>query len=81
MKRQSLKTLLAVFILLAMTVTVTAQKIQYSRNYDKTGINVFEPLKSDSGKYEGFKIRIGGSFTQNYQSIKSENKANYVATS
>lgn len=81
MKRQSLKTVLAVFILLAMAVTVTAQKIQYSRNYDKTGINVFEPLKSDSGKYEGFKVRIGGSFTQNYQSIKSTNKANYVATS
>lgn len=81
MKRQTVKTVLAIFILLGMAVTVTAQKIQYSRNYDKTGINVFEPKKSDSGKYEGFKIRIGGSFTQDYQSIKSENKANYVPTS
>lgn len=81
MKRQSLKTVLAIFILFAMAATVTAQKIQYSRTYDKKGINVFEPSKKDSVAYEGFKIRIGGSFTQDYQSIKSTNKANYVATS
>lgn len=81
MKRQSLKTVLAVFILTAMAVTVSAQKIQYSRYYDKRGINVFEPSKKDTVAYEGFKIRIGGSFTQDYQSIKSTNKANYVATS
>lgn len=80
MKRPSFKTVLAVFILTAMAVTVSAQKIQYSRYYDKRGINVFEPSKKDTVAYEGFKIRIGGSFTQDYQSIKSTNKANYVVT-
>jgi hypothetical protein len=80
MKRQSLKTVLAIFMLLALAITVTAQKIQYSRTYDKKGINVFEPNKKDTVGYDGFKIRIGGSFTQDYQSIKSTNKANYVAT-
>jgi hypothetical protein len=81
MKLQSFKTVLAVFILISMAATVTAQKIQYSRTYDKKGINVFEPSKKDTVVYDGFKIRVGGSFTQNYQSIKSTNKANYVATS
>lgn len=80
MKRKSLKTVIAAILLIAMALTVSAQKIQYSRNYDKRGINVFEPSKLDSVKYDGFKIRIGGSFTQDYQSIKSTNKANYVAT-
>jgi hypothetical protein len=81
MKRKSLTTVAAAFVLMAMALTVSAQKIQYSRYYDKRGINVFEPSKKDSVKYEGFKLRIGGSFTQDYQSIKSTNKANYVAVS
>jgi hypothetical protein len=81
MKHKSFQTVLAVLLLLVMAATVTAQKIQYSRSYDKRGINVFEPSKKDSVVYEGFKIRIGGSFTQDYQSIKSTNKANYVPTS
>jgi hypothetical protein len=81
MKRKSLTTVAAAFVLMAMALSVSAQKIQYSRFYDKRGINVFEPSKKDSVKYDGFKLRIGGSFTQDYQSIKSTNKANYVATS
>ncbi|MBS4065471.1 MAG: hypothetical protein KGZ74_12970 [Chitinophagaceae bacterium] len=81
MKRKSLTTVVAAFVLMAMALSVSAQKIQYSRYYDKRGINVFEPSKKDSVKYDGFKLRIGGSFTQDYQSIKSTNKANYVATS
>ncbi|MBX9782153.1 MAG: hypothetical protein K2X48_02565 [Chitinophagaceae bacterium] len=81
MKHNLFKTVLTALILLGLAVTATAQKIQYSRTYDQKGINVFEPSKKDTVAYEGFKIRIGGSFTQNYQSFKSTNKANYVATS
>jgi hypothetical protein len=81
MKHRTFTTVFAAILLLAMALTVSAQKIQYSRSYDKRGINVFEPSKKDTVVYEGFKIRIGGSFTQDYQSIKSTNKANYVPTS
>jgi hypothetical protein len=81
MKLQLFKTVLSAFILLVMATTVHAQKIQYSRSFDQKGINVFEPSKEDSIGYDGFKLRIGGAFTQDYQSIKSTNKANYVATS
>jgi hypothetical protein len=55
--------------------------IQYYRGWNKDAINVFEPSKTDSVPYTGFKIRIGGSFTQDFQNYKSTNKANYVATS
>jgi len=68
-------------LIATMFVTSISAQIQYSRAYDKTGINVFEPSKIDTVEYTGFKIRIGGSFTQDFQSLKSENKANYVATS
>ena len=48
--------------------------IQYFRPWDKNGINVFEPGKSgEQPKYEGLSVRIGGSFTQDYQSLTHEN--------
>jgi hypothetical protein len=68
-------------LIVTMFVTSLSAQIQYTRSYDKTGINVFEPSKMDQNVYDGFKIRIGGSFTQDFQSFKVENKANYVATS
>jgi len=56
--------------------------IQYHRAWDKDGINVFEPSKkAEQPEYTGFKIRIGGSFTQDFQSLKHSNKPTYVATS
>ncbi len=48
--------------------------IQYFRAWDKNGINVFEPSKTaEQPEYTGFKIRIGGSFTQDFQSLSHEN--------
>jgi hypothetical protein len=68
-------------LMVTMFVTSISAQIQYTRAYDKTGINVFEPSKMEQNAYDGFKIRIGGSFTQDYQRFQSKNKANYVATS
>ncbi len=81
MKIQSFQTLAAVLILTLAAGTVSAQKIQYSRSFDKRGINVFEPSKQDTVQYDGFKIRVGGSFTQDFQSFKSTNKAYYIPVS
>jgi hypothetical protein len=55
--------------------------LQYYRGWDKDAINVFEPSKNDSVEYTGFKIRVGGSFTQDFQSITHENKPTYVPIS
>lgn len=50
-------------------------QIQYSRPWNKDGINVFEPSKQDAQPaFTGFKLRIGGSFTQDYQGLNSYNK-------
>lgn len=68
-------------LLFVLFISKSTAQIQYTRAYDKTGINVFEPSKMDQTAYDGFKIRIGGSFTQDFQSFKVENKANYVPTS
>ncbi|MBK7525086.1 MAG: hypothetical protein IPI53_13325 [Saprospiraceae bacterium] len=66
-------------LIFAFVANQVVAQIQYTRSYDKTGINVFEPSKMDENVYEGFKIRIGGSFTQDFQSFNVENKANYVS--
>jgi hypothetical protein len=55
--------------------------LQYYRGWDKDAINIFEPSKNDSVEYSGFKIRIGGSFTQDFQSITHENMPTYVPIS
>ena len=49
--------------------------IQYFRQYDNTGINVFETPKTEGAKYDGMKVRIGGGFTQQFQALSHENTA------
>ena len=76
--------ILSVFALLICATWANAQQpqIQYYRPWDKDGINIFEPSKkAEQPEYTGFKIRIGGSFTQDFQSLKHSNKAAYAATS
>lgn len=49
-------------------------KPEFWRPYDQKGINMFETTKSDYGKpYDGMKIRLGASFTQQFQNLKHEN--------
>ncbi|HNG89609.1 MAG TPA: hypothetical protein PK858_05380, partial [Saprospiraceae bacterium] len=75
---------LSLLALLACATTTFAQQpeLQYYRPWDKTGINIFEPSKKAAQpEYTGFKIRIGGAFTQDFQSLKHENTPTYVAVS
>jgi hypothetical protein len=66
---QILSVLLFVFIANQMV----AQKIQYSRANNQSGMHVFEPSKVDDVGYDGFKLQIGGAFTQGFQSLNHEN--------
>ncbi len=74
---------LSVFALLVCANWAFAQQpaLQYYRGWNKNAINIFEPSKNDSVVYSGFKMRIGGSFTQDFQSIKHENTPTYVPVS
>lgn len=57
-------------------------QLQYYRGWDKEAINIFEPSKKgEQPEYTGFKIRIGGAFTQDFQRYKNQNAAFYVPTS
>ena len=76
--------IISVLALLFSATFALAQQpsLQYYRPWDQTGINVFEPSKkAEQPEYTGFKIRIGGAFTQDFQSIKHENVPTYVPVS
>jgi len=71
-----------IFVILFTQAFAQQPELQYFRGWDKDAINVFEPSKSaDQPEYTGFKIRIGGSFTQDYQSLTHSNKPTYVPLS
>lgn len=55
--------------------------LQHFRPRDQTGINVFEAPKDDPVAWEGFKLRWGVAFTQQYQSLDHANRADSVPTS
>ena len=50
-------------------------EVGYIRPNDRSGVNVFETSKSDSVKFDGLKVRIGGNFTQSLQNLKHSNTA------
>ncbi|HEX6746871.1 MAG TPA: hypothetical protein VF092_06200 [Longimicrobium sp.] len=55
----------------------TAQTIpiQHFRPIDKRGLNMFEAPKNDAVQYDGFKLMLGGAFTQDFQTISHSNTA------
>lgn len=77
MKQLSTARTLAFILLGSLPITLFAQqpKIANWRPYDKTGINVFETSKNDTAAFDGLKVRFGAGFTQQFQSLKHENKA------
>ncbi len=54
---------------------VRSTEIQYYRPTDQRGINVFESPKEPGVAYTGFKLSVGGAFTQQFQSLDHSNTA------
>src|SRR5690606_15781891 len=65
--------MLGFFFLSSLQVIAQEYNIQYFRPWDKHGINIFENSKNDSVMFKGTKVRIGGSFTQQFQALSHEN--------
>jgi hypothetical protein len=65
------------FCLVLFSQTLFAQQpgINYFRSWNQEGVNVFETTKDDVEPYEGVKVRVGGNFTQQFQSLSHSNNA------
>lgn len=68
--------LAAILVLLFVNYSqAQRQEIQNFKAYDQTNVNVFEGEKDTETPYTGMKLRIGGSFTQQFQSITHSTKS------
>jgi hypothetical protein len=68
--------LFGVFLFSILAQVVVAQApIQYFRQYDQRGVNVFETSKNDTVGYDGLKLRVGGNFTQSFQALNHSNES------
>lgn len=68
--------LIAFTATLLVSPSLNAQRqMQYFRPNDKTGIKTFETTKHDTTTFEGIKVKVGGNFSQDFQSLKHENNA------
>jgi hypothetical protein len=72
-----MKYFFAIMCALLAAATAGAQQpaMQYYRFYDKTGLNVFETTKTDTAQFRGLAVRIGGNFSQDFQSLTDKNDA------
>ncbi|MBT8326817.1 MAG: hypothetical protein KJP21_03780 [Bacteroidia bacterium] len=48
-------------------------QIDNFRSWDQDGVNVFEPKKDANTTFDGVKVKVGGAFTQQFQSLSHEN--------
>lgn len=69
---------LSLMAITLISTTAFAQKMQYFRPYDKSGINTFETTKKDTVPFKKLGVKIGGSFTQDFQMLKDKNTADPV---
>lgn len=70
---------LGAVLLLSSTAALAQQPtIDYFRQYDQRGLNVFETPKEEAEEFEGLRVRVGGAFTQQYQAISHSNDADVV---
>lgn len=79
--KRSIKILLAI-VLLVVGYTSSAQEsrnLQFFRPAGADGLNVFETPKVDTVKYKGIKVRVGGDFAIQFQSLDQTNAADTLA--
>ncbi|NEN23132.1 hypothetical protein G3O08_06425 [Cryomorpha ignava] len=73
------KKVLITLMIAAFTSPLLAQlqpDLQYFRPNDQRGINVFETSKTDTVGFDGVKVRVGGDFALQFQSLDHSNENN-----
>lgn len=77
MQKSMLLSVVAGLFLLVFAVPVFSQQpdIAFFRSPDQHGLHVFETFNQDTVSYEGFRVRVGGNFAQQFQALSHENSA------
>jgi len=65
-----------VAIMAACTFSASAQQqMQYFRQDNQHGLNVFETTKNDTTSFKKLKVKVGGNFEQSFQALRDQNTA------
>lgn len=67
--------LISAMIIFTTGLFAQSEKIAYYRPYDQRGTNIFESPATDTVSFKGLQVRIGGNFTQQFQSLSHSNTA------
>ncbi len=75
MIRKITMTIMSMLMLILIAQSALAQRadLQYFRESDQRGVNVFETPKEDTVEYDGVAVRLGGGFALQFQSIDHSN--------
>ena len=71
--------LLTMSLLMLGSLTAFGQQsnMQNFKYQDFTGLNIFDPIKTDVSDFNGLNVRIGGSFALQFQGIDHSNSATF----
>jgi len=58
-----------------LPVAAKAQELQYFRQNNQQGVNVFETSKTDTVPFTGLKVKVGGNFEMAFQALRNFNTA------
>ena len=67
--------LIIFFCIVSGVLNAQTEPLQYFRPNNKLGINIFESVKNDTVPFTGFKVTVGGNFTQDFQAVNHQNRA------
>lgn len=69
-------TLLGLMLIVSVVALAQQPALQYYRPNNANGLNVFEPSKDDTTAFDGIKVRVGGDFALQFQSLNQSNDLN-----
>ncbi len=76
LSRNAIRQLLTIsFSIFGLAAMAQQGGMQYFRANDKTGINVFETKKNDTGTFTKMHVKVGANFAMTYQSLADKNTA------
>lgn len=74
MKNSIVTRIFAICLLFAAFQAFAQEGTTFYRPYSQDGVNLFEPVRNDQVPFDGFKVKIGGSFNQSFQALNHSNK-------
>jgi hypothetical protein len=63
------------FLVFGLSASAQHQSMQFFRQNDQRGLNVFETVKDDTTSFHHLKVKVGGNFEQSFQMLRDKNTA------